>query len=107
MLSENGMIKNLLHLGLHLEPNIQDCPSPNVAGKVCGYDQLLCDSPGKGTDPSCADKEAGCPVVCAEIAPWLTWNSLMVEESEPKTFKGISLLSLRDPAGANSSHEMS
>ena len=56
MLSENEMIKNLLHPGLHLESNIQHCPSPNIAGKVCGYDQLLCDSPGKGTDPSCADR---------------------------------------------------
>lgn len=39
--------------------------------EVCGYDQLLCDSPGVGVDPSCANKEAGCPVVCAEIDPWL------------------------------------
>lgn len=39
----------------------QPCPT------ICGYDQLLCDSPGQQTSPWCAYKEMGCPVVCAEL----------------------------------------
>eukprot|EP00438_Fugacium_kawagutii_P004882 Skav232189 [mRNA] locus=scaffold4523:65042:67062:- [translate_table: standard] len=60
-------------------PMCEDCAAVNYCSgqpcpTVCGYDQLLCDSPGAGVDPSCADKEAGCPVVCAEIDPWLNFQ---------------------------------
>lgn len=41
--------------------------------EVCGYDQLLCDSPDAhdGAEPYCAMNDMGCPVRCADVDAWL------------------------------------